>query len=200
MFKKSLIFLFSIFLNLNLFSAIKFSYELPISGTQCFTESIPENTLMVGSVRTNKQKLGIRVFQDSNVFLFSKQDDVEIKFSHTTQVNAQYQLCIDNLSGQIAEMDIELNTGFFAKDYSSLPSKTNIKPIEIIIQKEEDLLDVVQKQMSFFISAKEAAINRLEDVSSNIVIFSISTIVLMLVLSLLQMTYLKSFFKSKKLI
>jgi len=197
--RSNYLFLF-VLLNASFLSAIKFSYELFSSGSQCFTESVPEETLFVGAVRTSQQKLGVRAFQSSTILLFAKQDEHEIKFSFTTTNSAQYQFCIDNLSGLTAEMYIEINTGIYAKDYSGLASTTNIKPIEIIIKKEEDLLNGIQKQMNFLITEKETAIIRVEDVSYNIMVFSISTIVLMLVLSLLQMTYLKSFFKSKKLI
>ena len=54
--------------------------------------------------------------------------------------------------------------------------------------------------MSFFITQKEIEIDRVEDVSYNIMMFSVFTIVFLFVLAMLQMSYLKVFFKSKKLI
>lgn len=198
---KFLILCFLTLLNLScLISCIKFTHELFPANTQCFTESIPEDTLLVGAAKTSKKKLGVRAFQNSNQLLFSKQDESEIKFSFTTTVSSQYTICIDNLSESVADMDIEINTGIYANDYSSLATTHNVKPIEIIIKKEEDLLLGIQKQMNFLINKKETAINRVEDVSYNIMVFSVITMVIMFVLTFLQMGYLKSFFKSKKLI
>ncbi len=198
--KSNYLCLLFIFNSVSFISSIKFTYELSSSNTQCFTESMPENTLLVGSVKTSNKKIGVRAFQNSNQLLFSKQDETEIKFSFTTSSSGQYQLCIDNLGDASADMEIDVNTGIYAKDYSNMATKTNVKPIEIIIKKEEDLLNGVQKHMNFLITQKENVINRVEDVSYHIMLFSVFTLVLMFCLSLLQMNYLKSFFKSKKLI
>lgn len=186
------------FFSLN--SCIKFTYVFLSSGSQCFSENLPENTLVTGSVQTSQNNVGIRIFQTATILLISKKEEKEIKFSFSTVVNGQYHFCIDNLSGNIADIEIELKTGIYAKDYSGLVSKNEAKPIEIAIKKQEDLLQGIQKQMSFLVSQKESEINRIEDVSYNVMMFSVFTIVFMFILSMLQMSYLKVFFKSKKLI
>ena len=190
-------FLFNIF---GLISSIHFNFELFAGSSECFSESLPENMLLVGFVKTSQTLVGIRVFVNSHQLLFSKQENQLVKFSLTTSSTGAYQFCIDNINNEHADIEFELNTGIYAKDYSGMATKTNVKPIEIIIKKEEDLLNDVTKQKNFQISQKETAIGRVEDVSYNIMAYSIFVIVLMFVLSFFQMSYLRSFFKSKKLI
>ena len=72
--------------------------------------------------------------------------------------------------------------------------------MEILIKKMEDLSKELQKNGQFVLEQKEEKMNSLENIITKIVSFSVFSIIVLFLLAIIQSTYLKKFFKTKKLI
>ena len=174
-------------------------YGAPLN-VECFGESLNENALLVGEVRSASIYIDVTLYDPNGKLLFSKSNETIFKFSVTAHIAGTYQTCIKNLSRQFLNYVIKIDTGVFAKDYSEMAKNHNLKPVEVVLKKTEDIINEIQSTTSTFIQNKEETIDKLEFVNTKIIIFSIITIVIMVLLSFCQATYLKSFFKSKKLL
>ena len=194
----SFIVVFFIILNTNI--AIEFEYYGMPLNTECFGEPLGENTLMIGEIRTSTLYVAVKVYDPNGKVLFSKTNETISKFSLTAQISGTFQVCIDNLSRQIINYVVKINTGVFARDYSEMAEKKNVKPIEIILKKTEDMVKEIQNTANNFISKREESIDKVEFINIKIMVFSTITILILIILGIFQSNYLKKFFKSKKLI
>lgn len=174
-------------------------YAYPLK-TDCFGESLNENTLIVGELRGSGHQLSVKLYDPNGKTLFSKANETVVKLSTTSHVSGTYQICIENLSIRAINYVLKIETGVFAKDYSETPQTKNLKPIEMVLKKTEDIVKQIQGTTSLLISRKEDHIQNLDFVNLKIIVFSLFTIVIMVMLSVFQGGYLKYFFKSKKLL
>lgn len=198
--KRFLQILILICLFLNRSQGIEFEFYGAPLNIECFGESLNENALLVGEVRSSSNYIDVTLYDPNGKLLFSKSNETIFKFSVTANVAGTYQTCIKNLSRQFLNYVVKIDTGVFAKDYSEMAKTHNLKPIEVVLKKTEDIVKEVQSTTSTFIQNKEETIDKLEFVNTKIIVFSIITIVIMVILSFCQATYLKRFFKSKKLL
>jgi len=177
---------------------IEFEYYGTPLNTECFGEALNENTLMIGEVRSSLTNIAVKLFDPNGKMLFSKSNETISKFSVTAQIQGTFQVCVDNLSRQFLNYVVKIETGVFAKDYSEMAKTNNVKPIEIILKKTEDMMSDIKSTTTAFIHKKEEYIDKLDFVNLKIMIFSVITIVIMVILGFLQVNYLKNFYKSKK--
>lgn len=192
------ILLFFCFLSKNY--GIEFEYYGAPKNIECFGEEVNENTILAGEVRSTSSSISVKLYDPNGKMLFAKANETISKFSTTSQTTGTFQVCIENLSRKFINYVVKVNTGVFAKDYSEMVKTKNLKPIEIILKKIEDSLKEIQKSTNYFIQKKEEMIDNLDFVNSKIMIFSIVTIISLVILGIFQSYYLKKFFKSKKLI
>ena len=174
-------------------------YGAPLN-IECFGEALSENTLLKGEVRSSSNYIAVKLFDPNGKMLFSKSNETIFKFSVTANISGTYQVCIDNLSRQFLNYVLKIESGVFAKDYSEMAKTHNVKPIEIVLKKTEDIVNEIQSTTSAYIQKKEETIEKLEFVNTKIIVFSTITIVIMILLGFCQANYLKNFFKSKKLL
>lgn len=174
-------------------------YSFPLS-TDCFAESLNENTLISSEILSTNPMISVQLFDPNGKKLFSKSNETVCKLSYSAHVGGTYQLCIENLSKQVINYVLKIQTGAFAKDYSELANTKNLKPIEVILKKTEDIVKEIQDTTSVYINKKESIIEGLDSIGTKIMIFSIITIFILMILGFMQANYLKHFFKSKKLL
>lgn len=184
----------------HILQSIEFEYYSFPSTTDCFAESLNENTLISCEILSTNPMISVQLFDPNGKKLFSKSNETVCKLSYSAHVGGTYQLCIENTSKQVINYILKIQTGAFAKDYSELANTKNLKPIEVILKKTEDIMKEIQETTSVYINKKESTIMELDSVSNKIMIFSIITIFIMMILGFIQANYLKRFFKSKKLI
>lgn len=195
----SLIICISLFF-LNLVSSIEFEYSVYPKSLDCFGDVQTQNTLVIGEVKSTSFYFRVNVYDPNGRILLSRSNETAIKYSFTTQIPGTYQICIENLARDFLTISFSLNSGVFAKDYSELAQKKNLKPMETVLKKIDDLTKELQKNGRYMSEKKEEKINGLESIITKIITYSIICIAVMISLSIFQSTYLKRFFKAKKLI
>ena len=115
-------------------------------------------------------------------------------------MGGNYQVCVTNKDMEELEFDFLIQTGIEAKDYSNIITKKHLKPIELQAQKVQDMVKQLRQELSYLVMNEENLKEQNQKIKSRVLIFGVISIVVMAVSTYLQITYLKSFFRYKKII
>jgi len=107
---------------------------------------------------------------------------------------------VNNKDMEEVEFDFLIQTGIEAKDYSNIITKKHLKPIELQAQKVQDMVKQLRQELSYLVMNEENLKEQNQKIKSRVLIFGVISIIVMAVSTYLQITYLKSFFRYKKII
>ena len=116
-------------------------YKLNPNQNHCLYEFFANNVLVIIEASSNI-KQNFSIYDSNNIALFTDNDSKYIKFSFTTIDPGFYSFCVVNNSKVtreekeknsllISTIKLKLKYGIFAKDYSSVSTLKNLKPIEL---------------------------------------------------------------------
>lgn len=155
----------SVFAGLAVLSALvgaeemKFGYTLPGQQNICFLQNIAENiqgkkwkatllnlTLTIKLIAVTEvnhidgpngplQSLQLTVNDPKGRQLTMLENNPSLRYSFTTYVGGNYQICILNKEREVANFEFMIQTGVEAKDYSNIITKKHLRPIEVQAQK-----------------------------------------------------------------
>ena len=148
---------------------------------------------------SSSEDLGLKII-DPVAFLLYHKSAKEHLFSFTALEPGLYKYCVVNDLANIAQVDIELKTGVKAKDYSGIASTKNLKSIELKMKKLEDQTKDIHKKIQFLREREEQMRNTNTTIHDRVIGYSICTVVMLLGLALVQILYLKRYFRTKKMI
>jgi hypothetical protein len=111
-----------------------------------------------------------------------------------------HQICIENTQASPATYLFSIQTGVSATDYSALVTKKHLKPVELSAQKVLDMIEQLRTELGSLVVAEESLQETNSKIKSRVVIFGLISIAVMAVSTYLQVTYLKNFFRYKKII
>ena len=109
-------------------------------------------------------------------------------------------MCINNRDNQQVAFDFMIQTGIEAKDYSNIITKKHLRPIEVQAQKVQDMVKQLRQELSYLVMHEEQLKEQNQKIKSRVLIFGIISIVVMAASTYLQISYLKNFFRYKKII
>ena len=156
---------------------------------------------MVGRIATHdSESLNIRVVDPNQEELFVSTDLSHYAFSFVALEAGTYSICALNKSTAVIEVDFDVRTGINAKDYSMVASTQNLKEFDLKLKKTEDLTNQIHKKIQYLREREEELRNTNTTIHQRVIGYSVSTILLLMVLAFLQIIYLKRFFKAKKMI
>lgn len=124
----------------------------------------------------------------------------KLRFQFTSFVGGNYQVCVTNKDMEEVEFDFLIQTGIEAKDYSNIITKKHLKPIELQAQKVQDMVKQLRQELSYLVMNEENLKEQNQKIKSRVLIFGVISVVVMAASTYLQITYLKSFFRYKKII
>ncbi|CAG9326261.1 unnamed protein product [Blepharisma stoltei] len=182
-----------------------FEVNIQPRGQQCFGEDLSKGTLYVGEVslaekRPELRPLSYRVLFKDIATIVEKNNVNTDKFSFTSTEEGPHMLCVEN-SGQFATwVNVKIITGAAAKDYSGVASTKDIKDSERKIELVKENVRQIHKELQNVREREEEMRGTNETIHSRVVAYSIFTIIFLIALALIQVLYLKRFFKSKKMI
>ena len=107
---------------------------------------------------------------------------------------------MQNSASALAKLSLDFKTGVRAKDYSGIASIKNLKEIEIKMRRLEDQTKDIHKKIQFLREREEQLRNTNRTIHDRVITYSICTIIILLCLALIQILYLKNFFRAKKMI
>ena len=87
-----------------------------------------------------------------------------------------------------------------ALDYSNIVTKKHLRPVELQATKIADMVEQLRTEFTALILSEESLKNENQKIKSRVITFGIISLVVMVVSTYLQITYLKNFFRYKKII
>ena len=93
-----------------------------------------------------------------------------------------------------------MTTGVQATDYSNIVTKKHLKPVELSAQKIADMIEQLRTEMNNLIISEEILKSENKLIKSRVMTFGVISLVIMAVSTYIQITYLRNFFRYKKII
>jgi len=91
-------------------------------------------------------------------------------------------------------------SGVAAKDYSDIAKKSNLKPIELNLKKLEDMISYLIHELSSIMAHEEKTLALNDALSNKIILFSMLTLVSMIVIGLVETFYIQKYLQNRKII
>lgn len=177
-----------------------FSFTLPARDKLCLYEYFSDNTLVTYDIKpSNKESNRIIVRDNSNRSIIHKDNTDHLKESFTTYAGGYYEVCIMNTDSSEQTFEFDQKSGIAAKDYSQVPKVKDLKPIEQDLQKLNDQADEYWHLVNYANSHEKKYEALRENVISNITIFTIVLISLMIMIGGVEVVLAKQIIMSKKL-
>ncbi|CAF3517334.1 unnamed protein product [Rotaria sp. Silwood1] len=191
------------------------SFNLPLNTKKCLKEEIHKDTLVTGDYDiTDRPGLPthLEVKDTKGHILYNKEDAIKGKFAFTTEEFDIFDVCFEtkllhgqqqhHLSSQhtTKQVTIHIKHGVETKDYDALAKANKLKPLEIELNRLEDLSTSIVSDFAFMKEREEEMRNTNESTNTKVLYFSIFSMCCLMSLAIWQVLYLRRYFKAKKLI
>ncbi|XP_061341917.1 transmembrane emp24 domain-containing protein p24delta4-like [Gastrolobium bilobum] len=181
---------------------------IPSSGTKCVSEEIQTHVVVLGDyyVVTDESPqphtISAKVTSPYGNNLHHHENATQGQFAFTTTESGSYVACfwIDGQHQEGATVSLDWKTGISAKDWESVAKKEKIEGVELELRKLEGSVEAIHDYL-IYLKDKEAKMRAVsERTNGRVARFSIMSLGVCLLVSALQLWYLKRFFRKKKLI
>jgi hypothetical protein len=144
--------------------------------------------------------------------LYNKEDATKGKFAFTTEEYDIFEVCFEtklpdgqqqhHLSEQhtTKEVSIKIKHGIETKDYDALAKANKLKPLEVELNRLEDLSSAIVSDFAYMKQREEEMRDTNESTNNKVLYFSIFSMCCLMSLAIWQVLYLRRYFKAKKLI
>ncbi|KAK8830196.1 hypothetical protein WA577_005886, partial [Blastocystis sp. JDR] len=176
-----------------------FGITLATGEQRCFTEHMDEHVLTKGkyilsdspNLNQDKSRVSVTVFDPSSKVIYQATDIKKGKFLFNSPSSGTYKICFKNDNQVEVSLFFRYKFGIEAKDYSHLAQFQNLEDVEVQTQWIVDSLYEVQDTVDV-IQEHDEEIRRIAmDLDNKLIVFSIITIVVLIVISIFQMYVLK---------
>ena len=96
--------------------------------------------------------------------------------------------------------DFMIQTGVEAKDYSNIITKKHLRPIEVQAKKVQDMVRQLRTELTYLVKNEENLKEQNQKIKSRVFMFGVISVIVMAISTYLQISYLKNFFRYKKII
>ncbi|KAM6554347.1 hypothetical protein CsatB_015109 [Cannabis sativa] len=184
---------------------------LPSSGTKCVSEEIQNNVVVLGDYVVVSEDhthdtptISVKVTSPYGSNLHHAENSTHGQFAFTTHEAGNYLACfwVDGYNHDKGDVSVNLDwkTGIAAKDWESVARKEKIEGVELELRKLEGAVEAIHENL-LFLKSKEAEMRNVsENTNARVAWFSMVSVSVCIVVSALQLWYLKRFFQKKKLI
>ena len=149
----------------------------------------------------------VTVTDPSRRTIFSARLDFDAPdvFAFSTKRAGLHKVCFSNRGrkgapGAERRVLLDVKADIEAKDYSEVIRKEHLRPLELEFFKAEDALKQVAREFNYMRKREARMRETSESTGGRIKMFGYVSISVLLLLSFWQTVYLKSFFRSKKLL
>mmetsp|Transcript_26697 Transcript_26697/g.61504 ORF Transcript_26697/g.61504 Transcript_26697/m.61504 type:complete len:222 (+) Transcript_26697:2-667(+) len=197
-------------------------FHVTEGGMKCLLEEVPEDTLVIGTYKSPDQThlpakvkseggkeeavgMLVEVTDPSNTLMLSHITEPTGRFAFTSQVSGLHKMCVHmNVSRwwghKVMRFDLDLTVGEQPVDFAAVAKREHVTAVEIKVMKLTEKLKAIQHDIGYFRNRERAFRDTSESSNARAMWFSIFQIVGMLVLSFIQIRYLRNYFISKKVV
>lgn len=183
-------------------------FSLPPNTLKCLREEIHKDVLVSGEFELTDapgQHTNLHVGDSKGHTLFHKEDATKGKFAFTTDDYEVYEVCFETKlpagqQGPARDVTLNIKHGVEARSYEDVAKAEKLKPLEVELKRLEDLSDDIVNSFAYMRKREEEMRDTNESTNSRVLYFSIFSMGCLLTLATWQVFYLRTYFKSKKLI
>ncbi|XP_016476163.1 transmembrane emp24 domain-containing protein p24delta3-like [Nicotiana tabacum] len=188
--------------------------EVPSSGTKCVSEEIHSNVVVLADYNVIGDEehaqanvvptISVKVTSPFGNNLYHKENVTHGQFAFTTTEAGNYLACfwMDNRApgAKGVTIGVDWKTGISAKDWESVARKEKIEGIELELVKLEGIVQAIQENLEYLKHREAEMREDNEETNARVAWLSIMSLSICLAVAALQLCYLKSYFRKKKLI
>ncbi|XP_009801860.1 transmembrane emp24 domain-containing protein p24delta3 [Nicotiana tabacum] len=184
---------------------------VPASGTKCVSEELHNNVVVLADYFAISDDhsnpiptISVKVTSPFGNNLHHKENMTHGQFAFTTTEAGNYLACFwvdgHNPGGGSLTVNLDWKTGIAAKDWESVARKEKIEGIELELRKLEGAVEAIHENL-IYLKSREAEMRSVsETTNTRVASFSIASLGVCILASVLQVLYLKRYFRKKKLI
>lgn len=193
-------------------TSLSFRFTLISQQHQCFQESFPLQTNVVGKIkdvertksnfiftinRPNEQKI---ILQKHLREEGEEESEVAFGFITSNDMVEKYSFCFLSTHPEPIIFDFTLNSGLDAKDYSNLAKKMNLKPVEENVIKVDDYIKKIKKTQEEIWVQDSHKLELSRDFNRNLSWVSFFSILVVVSFGAFEYFIMRNYFKQKKMI
>ncbi|WCJ35301.1 Transmembrane emp24 domain-containing protein p24delta3 [Euphorbia peplus] len=181
---------------------------LPTTGTKCVSEELHSNVVVLGDYvvvsddHSHLPAISIKVTSPYGNNLHQMKNVTHGQFAFTTQESGNYLACfwVTSHGSSDVSINIDWKTGIAAKDWESVARKEKLEGVELELRKLEGAVQAIHENL-MYLRTREAELRSVsETTNTRVAWYSINSLAVCIVVSVLQLWHLKHFFQKKKLI
>lgn len=185
--------------------------NLPATGTKCVSDEIHNNVVVLADYVVIAEDhtqvsptISVKVTSPYGNNLHHQENVTHGQFAFTTKEAGNYLACFwvdgHHQGGGDVNVNLEWRTGIAAKDWESVARKEKLEGVELELRKLEGAVEAIHENL-LYLKSREAEMRTVsETTNARVAWYSIMSLGICIVVSALQLWYLKRFFQKKKLI
>jgi len=186
------------------------SFTLSADKDLCLQEDVQKDVLVVGNYdvehgSASQFPVTIEITDSHNHRVYMKEHISDGKFAFTSDDKDLFSICFipqekGMHSGSTRDATLEVKTGVEAKSYDQIAKAEKLKPMEAELRRLEDLSESIVSNFARMKQLEEQHRDTNESTNERVLHMSALSMIFLVGLAVWQVLYLKSYFKSKKLI
>ncbi|KAG8094222.1 hypothetical protein GUJ93_ZPchr0012g19431 [Zizania palustris] len=181
--------------------------DLPPTGTKCVSEEIQPNVVVLADYAlvydSHPATVAVKVTSPYGNTVHHNENATSGQFAFTTSEAGNYLACfwLDSLEkGSGTSLNLDWKIGIATKDWDSVAKKEKIEGVELELKKLEAAVESIHHNL-LYLKTREAEMRAVsEKTNARVAWFSILSLGVCIVVSVLQLWHLQGFFRKKKLI
>lgn len=184
------------------------TFNLQPNAKKCLKEEIRKGEMVKGEYSMSDapgQKTDLLVTDTKGHILVNRENTDKGTILINTNEYDVFEVCFETRlpqghKGMPREVTLILKRGVEAKNYEALAEVGKLKPLEVELERLEDLSHAIVKDFAYMRTREEEMRDTNESTNSRVFYLSIFSMCCLLGLATWQVLYLRRFFKAKKLI
>ncbi|RAL54998.1 unnamed protein product [Cuscuta campestris] len=192
--------------------------DLPGEGTKCVAEDIRSNVVVMADYYVIHEEehvagnaalpaISVKVTSPFGRSLHHEEKVTHGQFAFTTTESGDHLVCFwmatpttTTSHNKAATVGIDIKVGIAAKDWDSIAKKEKTQGLELELMKLEGLVQAIHENLAY-LKIREGEMREVsERTNERVAWFSILSLALCILISLLQTCHIKRFFRNKKLL
>jgi len=165
---------------------------------KCFGEALSKDELILIEFNAAKP-ITVSIRDPNHNQIFSEDKKKSIRSAFSAHLAGHHIFCVKSDEGHQL-VDVKMNMGPDAKDYSQIAKKEHLESGEISLRKIEEQLRSYHKNVLYLRSREERMRATNNSTAFRVIGFCLFSVGLMIAMGCWQMLYFKQFFKAKKII
>eukprot|EP00916_Digyalum_oweni_P014874 GHVL01024318.1.p1 GENE.GHVL01024318.1~~GHVL01024318.1.p1 ORF type:complete len:170 (-),score=16.74 GHVL01024318.1:567-1076(-) len=127
---------------------VELKFDLSTQQKKCFGEQYPKGVLLVFEFKSESSII-VTVADPSATLYTSARDSGEAKSAFTTNEAGTHMFCIQNSTRAGSTVLMKIESGAEARDYSQLARREHLEPVQVILRKAEDELQLYHANLMY---------------------------------------------------